>query len=54
MALRVLTDQQCRLDLRKLGQQMIEPQCRALTARRHVAAISPARITIAHRDDGDA
>src|SRR6476646_11933675 len=54
MTLRILTDEQRQLNLRQLGQQMIEPQRRALTPWRHVAVVSPAWITIAHRNDGDA
>ena len=53
MTLRILTDEQRQLNPRQLGQQMIEPQRRALTAWRHVAAVASPRITIAHGNDGD-
>jgi hypothetical protein len=54
MALGILTDEQRQINPPQLGQQMIEPQRRALTARRHITAISTAWITITHGNDGDA
>jgi hypothetical protein len=54
MALGILTDEQRQFNPRQLGQQMIEPQRRAFTARRHITAVTSARVAITHGNDGDA
>ena len=54
MVLRILTDEQRQFNPRQLGQQMIEPQRRALTSRRHITAVASAWVAITHGNDGDA
>ena len=54
MVLCILTDKQRQFNLRQLGQQMIEPQRRSLTARWHVTGVSSAWVAITHRNDRDA
>jgi len=50
----MLTDEQRQFNPRQLGQQMIEPQRRAFTARRHITAVTSARVAITHGNNGDA
>ena len=54
MTLCVLPDEQSQFDQRQLHEQLIEPQLRAFTTRRQIAAAAPAGIAIAHRNDRDA
>lgn len=46
-----IADQESQFDLRQFGQQMIEPQGCALSARGQVTALSTSRVTITHRYD---
>src|SRR5664279_946461 len=54
MGLRILADEQGELDSRQLGEQAIEPQIGALAAWRQIAARSPPRVAVTHRQDRDA
>ena len=53
MALRVPADEQGQLDALKLGQEEIEPELGAFSARRQIATRATARITVTHWNDGD-
>src|SRR5688572_19265804 len=54
VALRMLSDEQCQFYRRQFGEQLIQPQFRALATWRQVTTLAPAWIAITHRDDRDA
>lgn len=54
VGLRILADEQGELDARQLGKQAVQPQFSAFAPWRQIAARSPPRVAVTHRQDRDA